>query len=410
MRTTLSLSLAALILGASARTAEEQNALSDPTAECAWYDYPPVTNVLASYPPIGTPVKGIMPGDSAGQAKFDSFKANIPNIAPRGVDGAFATDALSKYDKTDPDCWWSFSTCAQPKLAGLKPDIFDVPEPRTLGYGFDDGPNCSHNAFYDLLQQNKQKATMFFIGTNVVAEPLQALRAAQDGHEICVHTWSHRAMTAFTNEQIFGELWYTMQIIKVVTGYTPTCWRPPQGDADDRVRFIAQQLGLQNIIWKHDTFDWHVPAGQSTPEEVQKNYDDFIALVGKGEFDHVGAILLAHELDNYTMQTAMDNYAKLVKAFDHVVPVGVAFNKTQPYVETNLTFPNFQQYISGQSGGSSGTPSGSGKPSGSGSPSKSGSAASPSNTTGQQGGISAGVSVKAPAAMVLGLLGAALVL
>jgi hypothetical protein len=27
---------------------------------------------------------------------------------------------------------------------------------------------------------------MFFIGTNVMFEPLQALRAAQDGHEICV--------------------------------------------------------------------------------------------------------------------------------------------------------------------------------------------------------------------------------
>jgi hypothetical protein len=32
-------------------------------------------------------------------------------------------------------------------------------------------------------------------------------------------------MTAFTNEQAFAELWYTMQSIKLVTGYTPTCWR-----------------------------------------------------------------------------------------------------------------------------------------------------------------------------------------
>jgi hypothetical protein len=32
-------------------------------------------------------------------------------------------------------------------------------------------------------------------------------------------------MTAFNNEQAFGELWFTMQAIKLVTGYTPTCWR-----------------------------------------------------------------------------------------------------------------------------------------------------------------------------------------
>ena len=34
-------------------------------------------------------------------------------------------------------------------------------KPRTLGYGFDDGPNCSHNAFYDFLSSNDQRASQF---------------------------------------------------------------------------------------------------------------------------------------------------------------------------------------------------------------------------------------------------------
>ena len=29
-----------------------------------------------------------------------------------------------------------------------------------MGYGFDDGPNCSHNAFYDFLASQNQKASM----------------------------------------------------------------------------------------------------------------------------------------------------------------------------------------------------------------------------------------------------------
>lgn len=61
-----------------------------------------------------------------------------------------------------------------------------VPEPKTIGYGFDDGPNCSHNAFYDYLQSKNQKATMYFIGSNVMDWPLEAQRALTDGHEICV--------------------------------------------------------------------------------------------------------------------------------------------------------------------------------------------------------------------------------
>jgi hypothetical protein len=42
-----------------------------------------VTNALSAFPAIGTPVTGILAGDTAAQSKFDSFKANIPNIAPR---------------------------------------------------------------------------------------------------------------------------------------------------------------------------------------------------------------------------------------------------------------------------------------------------------------------------------------
>jgi peptidoglycan/xylan/chitin deacetylase (PgdA/CDA1 family) len=54
-----------------------------------------------------------------------------------------------------------------------------------MGYGFDDGPNCTHNAFYDYLSSQNQKATMFFIGSNVLNWPNEARRALADGHEIC---------------------------------------------------------------------------------------------------------------------------------------------------------------------------------------------------------------------------------
>jgi hypothetical protein len=55
-----------------------------------------------------------------------------------------------------------------------------------MGYGFDDGPNCTHNAFYDFLASQNQKATMFYIGSNVLNWPLEAQRALADGHQICI--------------------------------------------------------------------------------------------------------------------------------------------------------------------------------------------------------------------------------
>ncbi|KAJ6602826.1 carbohydrate esterase family 4 protein [Mycena vulgaris] len=318
--------------------------MTDPVAECVAYSYAPVQDAILSFPGDWTAAT-ILPNDSAARTKFDSFSADIPKITPRGT----LTGDTSKvtYDNAaDPDCWWTKTLCTTPKLSGLKADIVSVPEPRTLGYGFDDGPSCEHNCFYDYLAQQQQKATMFFIGSNVLGFPLEAQRAVTDGHEICVHTWSHPSMTAATNEGAFAELWYTMQIIKLVTNITPTCWRPPRGDVDDRIRYIAEQLGLETIMWGFDAFDWQANVtGPVTPADVQSKYDDLMAKAGQGAFDSVGAIILTHELNNYTMQTAIDNYPKLVKAFDHIVPVGVAQNKTHPYQETTYTQPDFSAYI-----------------------------------------------------------------
>ncbi|KAJ7244331.1 carbohydrate esterase family 4 protein [Mycena rebaudengoi] len=343
------------LLVALVRAADEASeaATTDPALECTPYSYAPVYASRSSFPAIWKPIITIPRADSVALDKFASMKASIPAISPKGK-LAFPGDfSNTTYDASDPDCWWTAWKCVAPKLAGLKPDMSTVPEPRTLGYGFDDGPNCSHNAFYDYLAKKEQKATMFFIGSNVMDWPLQAQRAVTDGHEICVHTWSHNYMTAFTNEGAFSELYYTMQAIKLVTGFTPTCWRPPFGDVDDRIRYIAAQLGLETILWKYDSNDWRAgTAPNITAVTVYANYDVLIASVSAGAFDTEGAIMLTHELNNFTMQAAMDYYDRLADAFDCIVPIAVAQNKTQPYTESNYKMPSFAEYTTNKDSGS----------------------------------------------------------
>ncbi|KAJ7260430.1 carbohydrate esterase family 4 protein [Mycena haematopus] len=348
---TLSTATVLLLLSASGvrsqnrSTEAEEAAITNPSAECESYDYPPVTSAMSSFPGIWDYAATILPNDAAGLAKFASMNSSIPKIAPRGT----LTGDLSgvTYSDSDPDCWWTYSNCVTPKLSGLAPDIADVPEPKTLGYGFDDGPYCGHNVFYDYLASQNQKATMFYIGSNVMDYPLEAQRAVVDGHQICVHTWSHNYMTATSNEGAFAELWYAMKAIKLVTGVTPTCWRPPYGDVDDRIRYIATQLGLETIIWKYDSNDWAEGTNGVTQADVQANYDALMSNATAGAFNTVGAIMLTHELTNFTMQMAIDNHPKLAAAFAHLVPIAVAQNRTQPYVETNYTMPSFAEYISG---------------------------------------------------------------
>ncbi|KAK7470316.1 hypothetical protein VKT23_001747 [Stygiomarasmius scandens] len=338
---------------AADRTSEAGEAeITDPTEECTVYSYQPVLNAKSGFPTIWQPAT-IVSTDTEALELWNNISSSIPtDIAVKGTITGDFSNTTSNYSHSDPDCWWSFDQCVTPKLAGLPMDIAGVPEPMTMGYGFDDGPNCSHNAFYDYLQEQDQRATMFFIGSNVMDWPLEAQRALADGHEICAHTWSHHYMTGFVSQDAFAELYYS---IKLVTGVTPTCWRPPFGDVDDRIRAIAHALGLQTIIWQHDSFDWEVSAGKVTPEQVDDNYNNFIQLAQNGSLDTAGSIMLTHELNNFTMSEAVKYYPQLKEAFQYIVPVGVALNKTQPYVESNYSLPTFEEYISGKtqvSGGS----------------------------------------------------------
>ncbi|KAJ3782635.1 putative chitin deacetylase [Lentinula aff. detonsa] len=332
-----------------ARTATseaDEAQITDPVEECTAYYYAPVTDALDGFPTIWQPAT-IVSNDTEAQNTWANISQSVPtNILPHGdIYGDWNDTSYNVAE--DPDCWWTKSLCTTPKLSTLPADVASIPEPETMGYGFDDGPNCSHNAFYDYLLEQNQKATMFFIGSNVLDWPYEAMRAIDEGHEICAHTWSHHYMTGFSSEDAFAELYYSMKAIKLVLGVTPTCWRPPFGDVDDRIRAIAEGLGLQTIIWQYDSFDWEEQSGNITAAQVYTNYDNFIARAENGTFNTEGSIMLTHELNNFTMQTAVTYYPKLKDTFKYLVPVGVALNKTQPYVETNYSLPTFDEYISG---------------------------------------------------------------
>ncbi|KAJ3760316.1 carbohydrate esterase family 4 protein [Lentinula raphanica] len=344
--------LLALLVNAQADHSSEASeaAISDPDQECEPYTYPPVADQMGSFPTVWQ-VPSILANDSNALAMWNSISSNIPtsisvkaNISFRPQTSLVTQPPPSDYPSDDPDCWWTYNQCVTPKLTGVSPDISDAPE-------------CTHNVFYDFLRDQNQKATFYYIGSNVAKFPLEAQRGLDEGHEICVHTWSHPYMTTLSSENAFAELWYSKHFSQPVTslvlsilsslGVTPTCWRPPFGDVDDRIRAIANALGLQTILWKYDSEDADINNSTITYDTVDNNYNNFIQTANSGTFDSTGAIILTHEVNNFTMSEAVKYYPQLKSAFKYIVPVGVALNKTQPYVETNYSLPTFEEYISG---------------------------------------------------------------
>ncbi|KAF9475036.1 glycoside hydrolase/deacetylase [Pholiota conissans] len=327
--------------------AGDSGAVQDGTSsvgdECDVYYYEPVANALASFPNIWDQAT-ILSEDTNALAKWASIQPNVPDISTKGTPtGDFSNIT---YSSDDPDCWWTATKCNEPKVANVPSDVAIMDEPHTLGFGFDDGPNCSHNAFYDYLKAHNQKATMFFIGSNVMDWPLETARALNDGHELCVHGWSHRYMTSLESTDAFAELYYSMEAIKLVAGVTPTCWRPPFGDVDDRIRAIATGLGLRTVLWAYDSQDWQVGSTAGfTAEQVDKEYGLMIEDASKGAFNNTGTMILMHELNEFTMNQAMKYYPKLKDVFKHIVPVATGLNITHPYVEDGYTMQNFAEHL-----------------------------------------------------------------
>ncbi|KAI9310173.1 hypothetical protein BX666DRAFT_2033428 [Dichotomocladium elegans] len=315
--------------------------------QCTWYD----PSALFELDPNEWPITWEL-ATSNGMDKSAEFLAvynsidwaAMPSIPIRRATPNGGLD-MSSYDQhADPDCWWSATTCTSPKHAGINPDIYRCPEPETWGLSFDDGPNCSHNAFYDYLLHNKLTASMFYIGSNVISWPYGAIRGVRDGHHLASHTWSHTLMTTLTNKEILAELFYTQKAIKTVTGVTPRYWRPAFGDIDDRVRWIATQLDMTAIIWDLDTDDW--AAGVTEPASVIKEtYRKLIKMGTDGTFAKHGNIVLQHEINNTTMQLALDHLPQIQANYRHVTNIATCMNITYPYMETSIKFPSFAEAI-----------------------------------------------------------------
>ena len=148
-------------------------------------------------------------------------------------------------------------------------------------------------------------------------------------------------MTTQTDKQVVAELYWTLKAIKAATGVTSKCWRPPQGDVDDRVRAIAWQMGLRTILWDEDTDDWNVSGGPNggtlSPRKVDAKFAKWINNYKTGK-DISGHIVLEHELNHVTVNLSMFWMPKLKETFN-VIPALSCNGITRPYWEESFVYP-----------------------------------------------------------------------
>lgn len=226
---------------------------------------------------------------------------NIPTFKPT-VDGSCVNDTGAVADAANRG-WW---TCGGYTRAT---DIVACPDKFTWGVSFDDGPSPYTQTLLKYLNEKNILATFFVVGSRVIERPNVLREEYMAGHELSVHTWSHKHLTSLTNEQIVAELGWTRLAIKTVTGITPTTFRPPFGDVDDRVRAIALAMGMVPILWtrapdgsQFDTNDWRVAGGLV---QGPQSFSTFQSILTNASSLDTGFIVLQHDLYQITVDLAI---------------------------------------------------------------------------------------------------------
>ncbi|MGN1400398.1 MAG: polysaccharide deacetylase family protein [Bacillus sp. (in: firmicutes)] len=135
------------------------------------------------------------------------------------------------------------------------------------------------------LKKHKVKATFFLEGRWAKNNPDLAKTIAEEGHEIGNHSFTHPNMKNISGAAIRKELQDTNEVIKAVTGKTPTLFAPPSGAFREETVKIADEYKMDTIMWSVDTIDWQKPA----PDVLTKRVLNKI---------HNGAFVLMHPTDS----------------------------------------------------------------------------------------------------------------
>ncbi|HEY2281254.1 MAG TPA: polysaccharide deacetylase family protein [Streptosporangiaceae bacterium] len=117
-----------------------------------------------------------------------------------------------------------------PFRARIFPRLSGCGDPGHVALTFDDGPDpVSTPAVLNVLAEWKVHATFFMLGSMAAAAPGLVREVSAAGHQVAVHGWAHRAMTADRAEVVYGDLTRARDTMAGITGQAPAWFRPPYG-------------------------------------------------------------------------------------------------------------------------------------------------------------------------------------
>lgn len=107
-----------------------------------------------------------------------------------------------------------------------------------------------------VLQQYNATATFFVVGEWVDKYPEEVKKLSDAGFDVMNHSATHPYMTKLSETAMKEQLKICNDKIAAVTGKTPTLFRCPYGDYDNKVISTVESVGMKTLQWDVDSLDW----------------------------------------------------------------------------------------------------------------------------------------------------------
>ena len=139
-----------------------------------------------------------------------------------------------------------------------------------LALTFDDGPSEWTPQILDLLAAHDARATFFILGSSIAGREEVLRRALAEGHELGLHSWSHRHLTELSDGEIRDEMLETQATIERACDVAASIWRAPYFEADERVRRVLAESGLVEAGCTIAPEDYHWPAKRTAKYVIER--------------------------------------------------------------------------------------------------------------------------------------------
>lgn len=205
----------------------------------------------------------------------------------RGGESDAAAMTLASHDQGDADAAPTFPlphgfgvtpgpdrVVAVPKAESAKRPAKRDSGRKVIYLTFDDGPSTAYTGrILDLLDAHDAKATFFQLGEKAIAHPGLTRAVVARGHALGSHAWNHQDLRKLSPRRLNRQITRTSAALHRIGGRPITCFRPPYGAVNARVRSAVRGKNLKLILWDVDPRDWKRPGAPTIARRVISRTD-----------------------------------------------------------------------------------------------------------------------------------------